>query len=97
MQRVHMDDLTGFVISQSDEWGVLSLPAIAEVDEDIPISDTKTRPGRIGEALSPVGEQLPILERLKAQLGSDKFSAQYQQTPVPPGVGGNPAERTIGF
>jgi predicted phage terminase large subunit-like protein len=85
MQRVHMDDLTGFVTSQSDEWEVLSLPAIAEVDEDIPISDTKTHRRRIGEALSPVREPLPILERLKAQLGSDKFSAQYQQAPVPPG------------
>ena len=30
MQRVHMDDLTGFVLSQSDDWTVLSLPAIAE-------------------------------------------------------------------
>jgi hypothetical protein len=30
MQRVHMDDLTGFLLSQSDEWEVLSLPAIAE-------------------------------------------------------------------
>ena len=39
MQRVHMDDLTGFVTSQSDEWQVLNLPAIAEVDEVIPISD----------------------------------------------------------
>src|ERR1043166_3633861 len=28
MQRVHVDDLTGFVLSQSDEWDVLNLPAI---------------------------------------------------------------------
>ena len=32
MQRVHMDDLTGFLLSQSDEWTVLS-PAIAEFEE----------------------------------------------------------------
>ena len=30
MQRVHMNDLTGFVLGQSDEWTVLSSPAIAE-------------------------------------------------------------------
>ncbi len=36
MQRVHMDDLTGFLLSQSDEWEVLSLPAIAEFEENIP-------------------------------------------------------------
>ena len=41
MQRVHMDDLTGFVTDQSDEWEVLNLPAIAEADEDIPISATE--------------------------------------------------------
>lgn len=42
MQRVHMDDLTGFVTGQSGDWKVLNLPAIAEVDEVIPISDTKS-------------------------------------------------------
>jgi hypothetical protein len=31
MQRVHMDDLTGFLTEQSDEWEILSLPAIATV------------------------------------------------------------------
>jgi hypothetical protein len=85
MQRVHMDDLTGFVTSQSDEWEVLNLPAIAEVDEVIPISDTKVHRRRVGEALSPVREPLSVLENLKVQLGSDAFSAQYQQMPVPPG------------
>ena len=84
MQRVHMDDLTGFVTSQSDEWEVLNLPAIAEIDEVIPISDTKVHRRRIGEALSPEREPLSVLENLKAQLGSDAFSAQYQQMPVPP-------------
>ena len=85
MQRVHMDDLAGFVTSQSDEWEVLNLPAIAEIDEIIPISDTKVHRRRVGEALSPVREPLSVLENLKAQLGSDAFSAQYQQMPVPPG------------
>jgi hypothetical protein len=39
MQRVHVDDLTGFLLAQSDEWEVLSLPAIAECDETIPLPD----------------------------------------------------------
>jgi len=85
MQRVHMDDLTGFVTSQSDEWEVLSLPAIAEVEEIIPISDTEVHRRCVGDALSPEREPLSVLENLKAQLGSDAFSAQYQQMPVPPG------------
>ena len=85
MQRVHMDDLTGFVTAQSDEWTILNLPAIAEADEDIPISDTKVHHRKAGEALSPVREPLSVLENLKVQLGSDAFFAQYQQTPSPPG------------
>jgi hypothetical protein len=85
MQRVHMDDLTGFVTDQSDEWKVLNLPAIAEIDEDIPISPTKVYRRGAGEALSPVREPLAVLENLKLQLGSDAFSAQYQQAPAPPG------------
>jgi len=85
MQRVHMDDLTGFVAGQPDEWTVLNLPAIAEVDEDIPISATEFHHRRAGEALSPVREPLSVLEALKRQIGSDAFYAQYQQMPVPPG------------
>ena len=85
MQRVHMDDLTGFVTEQSDEWEILNLPAIAEADEDIPISATSVYHRTAGEALSPVREPLSVLEKLKRQLGSDAFSAQYQQMPVPPG------------
>jgi predicted phage terminase large subunit-like protein len=85
MQRIHMDDLTGFVAGQSDEWEVLNLPAIAEADEVIPMSDTKDHCRRVGDALSPEREPISVLENLKNQLGSDAFSAQYQQMPVPPG------------
>jgi predicted phage terminase large subunit-like protein len=85
MQRIHLDDLTGFVQSLSSDWTVLSLPAIAEIDEDIPISEGRVYHREAGEALSLEREPLAVLESLKGQLGSDSFSAQYQQAPVPPG------------
>ena len=85
MQRVHMDDLTGFLLSQSNNWEVLSLPAIAEFDERISLGGGRTHLRRCGEALSPEREPLEVLEGLKLQIGSDAFSAQYQQMPVPPG------------
>jgi predicted phage terminase large subunit-like protein len=85
MQRVHMDDLSGFLTSQSDEWNVLSLPAIAPSEEVIQIWDGCDHVRKSGEVLSPEREPLPILEALKLQIGSDAFSAQYQQEPVPPG------------
>ena len=37
MQRVHIDDLTGFLLGQSDEWDVLTLPAIATSEAIIPV------------------------------------------------------------
>ena len=85
MQRVHVDDLTGFLLAQSDEWEVLSLPAIAECDEAIPLWGDRMHLRKSGEALSPKREPLDVLDALKLQIGSDAFSAQYQQAPAPPG------------
>jgi predicted phage terminase large subunit-like protein len=84
MQRVHMDDLTGFVLRHSDEWTLLSLPAIAESNETIPLTMGRIHERQLGDVLSPQREPLDVLERLRLQLGSDLFSAQYQQAPVPP-------------
>jgi predicted phage terminase large subunit-like protein len=85
MQRVHIDDLTGFLLEQSDEWDVLSLPAIADSEETIPTWGGQTYRRGLGEALSPEREPIDVLEALKLQIGSDAFSAQYQQMPAPPG------------
>jgi hypothetical protein len=87
MQRIHVDDLAGFVTSQSDEWEVLNLPAIAELDEIIPISDTKVHWRRVGEALSPVREPLSVLEKMKGELGSDasqRSTSKCQSHPAAP-------------
>ena len=39
MQRLHEDDLAGILLRGSDEWTVLSLPAIAEQEEQVPIGN----------------------------------------------------------
>jgi predicted phage terminase large subunit-like protein len=85
MQRVHMDDLSGFLSSASDDWEVLSLPAIAEVEESIPIGGGAFYHRAVGEVLHPAHESLATLRKLQQTLGSDVFAAQYQQCPVPPG------------
>jgi predicted phage terminase large subunit-like protein len=85
MQRVHMDDLTGFVQELSDGWEVLSLPAIATVDATYALPQGRFYHRNVGEVLSPVREPFEVLEALRMQLGSDLFSAQYQQEPIPPG------------
>jgi len=85
MQRVHMDDLSGFLMGSSDDWTVLNLPAIAEQDEVIPIGQNKFHRRSAGEALHPDFEPLDVLEKQRRTVGSEVFAAQYQQCPVPAG------------
>jgi predicted phage terminase large subunit-like protein len=85
MQRLHEDDLAGVLLRGSDEWTVLSLPAIAEQDEQIEIGNGQLHCRRAGDVLHPEREARDVLESLRAQLGPETFAAQYQQQPVPPG------------
>jgi predicted phage terminase large subunit-like protein len=85
MQRLHVADLAGVLLRGSEEWTHLCLPAIAEQDEEILISDNDSHFRRPGKLLHPERESMAVLDRLKAQVGSDIFAAQYQQSPVLPG------------
>ncbi len=84
MQRLHADDLSGTLLRSGDDWTLLSLPAIAEFEEVIPIGPHLFHKRCVGDVLHPAWEPGSALERLRAQLGSDIFSAQYQQCPAPP-------------
>jgi predicted phage terminase large subunit-like protein len=89
MQRLHENDLAGYLQS-TGKWDLLSLPAIAEVEERHDIkqfgrSYTKLR--RVGEALHPEREPLTLLEEYKQALGSYAWASQYQQSPAPLGGG----------
>ena len=85
MQRLHEDDLAGVLLRGSDEWTVLSLPAIAEQDEQIPIGNGQIHFRHAGDVLHPERESRDVLKSLRAQLGAETFAAQYQQQPVAPG------------
>jgi predicted phage terminase large subunit-like protein len=54
-------------------------------EETVALGNGHSHRRRFGEALSPEREPVHVLEALKLQIGSDAFSAQYQQAPVPPG------------
>jgi len=87
MQRVHQDDLVGHVLDHGN-WDVLSLPAIAEEDEEHLIENPFGRRWfrrRAGEALQPERESLETLRSMRRNLGTYNFSAQYQQNPIPVG------------
>src|SRR5215216_7270686 len=87
MQRLHEDDLAGALLRGSDEWTVLSLPAIAEQDEEIPIGNGQIHFRRDGDVLHPERQPREDLESLRAQLPPEIYAAQYQQQPVTPGGG----------
>lgn len=86
MQRLHPEDLVGHLIEQ-DGWTVLNLPAIAEIEEFIPLGGDRFYRRTVGSVLHPEREPLAVLNELKQMMGSLDFSAQYQQQPIP--VAGN--------
>jgi predicted phage terminase large subunit-like protein len=85
MQRVHMDDLSGYLKNSPEKWEVLSLPAIAVEDASIPIGPNEYHDRKAGEALHPEHEPIETLHNIELTLGPDVFAAQYQQDPVPEG------------
>jgi predicted phage terminase large subunit-like protein len=82
MQRLHEDDLAGHLLGQGN-WQHLDLPAIAVEDTVIPIGPGKQIIRHPGDLLHAARESKDALDRLKAEIGSLKFSTQYQQRPVP--------------
>jgi predicted phage terminase large subunit-like protein len=84
MQRLHQEDLAGHFKEQGG-WDCLDLPAIAEVDELIPLGHGQVHQRKVGDILHPQREGRAALDAIKTEIGSDAFFAQYQQMPVPPG------------
>jgi predicted phage terminase large subunit-like protein len=85
MQRLHMDDPAGTLQRSSVGWTTLSLPAIAEQEETIQISDKRNHHRVAGDVIHPEREPKSDLDSTRSMIGSDTFAAQYQQAPIPPG------------
>lgn len=83
LTRWHEEDLAGKLLNlmeqnkESDQWEIISLPAIKESDENN--YDTRA----INEPLWNNKYDLHELERIKISLGSRDFNALYQQRPAP--------------
>jgi predicted phage terminase large subunit-like protein len=85
-QRLHEDDLPGRLIPTGD-WEVLELPAIETRDRKVPLGDDVVWARTPGKVLLPEHMGRPELDRIRRQMGSATFEAQYQQAPSP--AGGN--------
>ncbi len=83
MQRLHPDDLVAHLLARGG-WVHLNLPAIAEAPQTIAIGPGLTKQRAIGDLLHPEREPRALLERIKENMGTYAFAAQYQQAPVPP-------------
>ena len=86
MQRLHVDDLVGHLLEEGG-WYHLNLPAIAEFEDSIELSNYKTHLRQAGDVLHPEREPRTVLDAAKRAMGTMDFSAQYQQSPII--VGGN--------
>lgn len=82
MQRLHEDDLCGMLLGRGG-WSSLSLPVIATEEGIIPMTRGRVFKRKIGDVLHPERESRKILEELKRSMGSARFEAQYQQSPIP--------------
>ena len=85
-QRLHVDDLVGHLLEE-EGWTVLSLPAIAEVEQVVPLGPDRYHYRKVGELLHPEREPSWALADLKRTMGSIDFAAQFQQEPI--AAGGN--------
>jgi len=81
-QRLHEDDLSGYLLAQGT-WDHFALPAFAVEDCEIPLVNGETFIRRRDDVLHPERQSRESLERLKVEMGSFAFAAQYQQQPVP--------------
>jgi len=84
MQRLHEDDLCGFLLRNSRDWVVLSFPALAVEHERIQIGQGRFHERCVGDALHPEREPKSVLDQIRAEQGEDIFAAQYQQCPTQP-------------
>lgn len=83
MQRLHIDDLTGAVLRSGPDWTVLSFPAIAEQEEQIQIGNNRYYFRRVGDVLQPERMSREFLDSRRAEIGTERFAAHYQQNPLP--------------
>ncbi len=83
MQRLHQDDLCGYLLRETTGWTHLELPAIAIMPQEIPIGRGRFHHRAVGDILHPRFESEAALTALRGSMGPPQFCAQYQQRPIP--------------
>jgi predicted phage terminase large subunit-like protein len=81
-QRLHTNDLSGTLIELG--WPSLVMPAIATEPQDYSIANGEVYHRPPEALLQPDWDSREELEKIKIEIGSRNFAAQYQQNPTPP-------------
>lgn len=82
MQCLHPNDLTGYLLEKnSSDWFYLNLPVYFEEDTNIKVSKFE-KTIHSGEYIFPDREGKVEVERIKKEMGSYFFNAQYLQKPM---------------
>jgi predicted phage terminase large subunit-like protein len=85
MQRIHVDDLVGYLLENEAGFEVLNLPAVAQSTTTYDLGGGRTHTREKGDLLHPAHEPAEVLRGIKNSMGPMAFSAQYQQAPEPAG------------
>ena len=87
MQRLHQSDLTGYLLEKQSGFRHITIPMIAEGNEDWTYTDKFGYRHDIarhaGELLHPEREGMNSVAHLRQTVGEYAFAGQYQQRPVP--------------
>jgi predicted phage terminase large subunit-like protein len=85
MQRIHVEDLVGYLLDNEAGFEVLSLPSVAQSTTSYDLGGGRAHVREKGDLLHPAHEPAEVLRDIKKSMGSMLFSAQYQQAPEPAG------------
>src|SRR5260221_2875507 len=83
MQRIHVDDLVGYLLDSDAGYEVLSLPAVAQSTTTYDLGGGRTHTREKGDLLHPAHEPAEGLGGTKRSLGSVLVSAHAQHAPQP--------------
>lgn len=83
MQRLHVDDLSAYILKNENNCTHINLPAIATEYQVFKLDKNSEYIRKPGEVLNLERESRIDLEMLKSTMNDFNFAAQYQQNPIP--------------
>lgn len=81
MQRLHTEDLTGYLLNNSTSWSHLKIPSMATHDQFFAINNFEYKYIQ-GNSLHSLRDNPQYLVQLEKEIGLYNYAAQYLQEPI---------------